>query len=591
MWLESYHRTIDALNPVGTLALVNLLGGDKGEYGRLAKKLLMEVAAWDPLGSTDYRYNDESGMRYAFGFSRAYTLAYHLLTEADREKCRQVMRIRGDRMYRYLYPKHLWRPYSSHRNRSWHYLGEIAVAFRGEIPEADDWLWFAMNVFFNVYPVWCDDDGGWHEGISYWRRYMELFTHWASIMKATMGINAYQLPFFSKTGYYAMYLQPPGTEGGAFGDLSAKTTSARNCRLLTILAAQAGNPHWQWYANAVGKYSPGKSYFAFLQGALRKVEPKPPTDLPSSRCFRGVGLAVLNTNLLDGTKNVELALKSDPFGSLSCGCDAQNSFVFYAFGKRLLIRTGRRDAWSSAHHAGWVWDTKSTNCITINGQSQKKHTADVGGRIASFYTSKDYDYVLAKADKTYGPLAKRFDRHVLFVKPDLVVMCDRIETPEPARFEWWLHALNEMDVRDQTAITVQNGKALCRVSLLTPAGLTIRQTDRFEPPPLPKYKLRQWHLSAQTAQPTACCEFVTLIRPYREGDPPPFDSSIEQTPYGYRLKAALREGHVLVALRSADDATVELDGLKKKAALVAMRFDGKGNRTWACSFPAGESSE
>ena len=30
----------------------------------------------------------------------------------------------------------------------------------------------AVNKFYAAYPVWSDDDGGWHEGVSYWAGYM-----------------------------------------------------------------------------------------------------------------------------------------------------------------------------------------------------------------------------------------------------------------------------------------------------------------------------------------------------------------------------------------------------------------------------------
>ena len=132
------------------------LGSSSGNeaYGQLARRILLDCAAWDPVGSTGYRYNDEAGMPYAYHFSRTYSFIHDLLSEEEREKCRQVMQVRGNEMYRHLYPRHLWRPYASHSNRAWHFLGEVAIAFHDEIEEADDWLWFAMNVFYNTYPVW-----------------------------------------------------------------------------------------------------------------------------------------------------------------------------------------------------------------------------------------------------------------------------------------------------------------------------------------------------------------------------------------------------------------------------------------------------
>ena len=224
IWWGNRQYTIRALNSAATLAFTRLLGG-KEEYGQLAKRILLDCAKWDPHGSTGYRYNDEAGMPYAYYFARTYTFVHDLLDERERKLCQQILKIRGDEMYHHLYPRHLWQPYSSHSNRAWHFLGEVGVATLGEVEDADDWVWFAMNVFYNVYPVWSDADGGWHEGFSYWQSYIERFTWWADVMRSAMGVNAYQKPYFSRIGYYPMYLLPPGKVGGGFGDLTAKSTS------------------------------------------------------------------------------------------------------------------------------------------------------------------------------------------------------------------------------------------------------------------------------------------------------------------------------------------------------------------------------
>ena len=61
-----------------------------------------------------------------------------------------------------------------------------------------------MNFYFCVYPVWGDDDGGWYEGISYWREYLDRFFWWGDILENTFGIDIRRKPFFAKTGYYGM---------------------------------------------------------------------------------------------------------------------------------------------------------------------------------------------------------------------------------------------------------------------------------------------------------------------------------------------------------------------------------------------------
>ncbi|MCK4628188.1 MAG: DUF4962 domain-containing protein, partial [Sedimentisphaerales bacterium] len=189
IWWGNRTYTTRALNGAATLAFTRLLGGEE-KYGLEAKRILLECAKWDPKGSTGYLYNDEAGMPYNYYFSRTYSFVNDLLSEQEKDVCRHVMKIRGEEMYQHLWPRHLWKPYSSHSNRAWHFLGEVGIAFLGEVEGAEDWVWFATNIFFNMYPVWSDDDGGWHEGVMYWSSYIGRFTWWADVMREAMGINA-----------------------------------------------------------------------------------------------------------------------------------------------------------------------------------------------------------------------------------------------------------------------------------------------------------------------------------------------------------------------------------------------------------------
>ncbi|MHC4471204.1 MAG: DUF4962 domain-containing protein [Planctomycetota bacterium] len=538
IWWGNRTYTIRLLDGAATLAITRLLGG-KEEYGVLARKLLLAAAEWDPRGSTGYRYNDEAGMPYAYHFSRTYTYLHDLLSEAERARCRDVMRVRGREMYGHLHPRHLWRPYSSHANRAWHFLGEVGIAFLGEIPEADEWLWFAVNVFACVYPVWCDDDGGWHEGSNYWRSYIGRFTWWAAAMREAVGLDAYRLPYFSQVGYYPMYLMPPGTKGGGFGDLTARQTSKHNRGLVTVLAEQSGNPHWRWYVDRHGGPAAGRGYLAFLNRPRKKVEPRPPDDLPTSRLFAGTGQAVLNTNLTDAGENVSVIFKSSPFGSQSHGYEAQNSFLLYAFGERLLIRTGRRDMYGSEHHRKWMWQTKSVNSVSVDGRGQvPPRSAHSVGRISSFHTSKHIDYVQGEAGRAYGRNVKRFTRGILFLKPDLIVVHDRLETTEPSTFQWHLHSPTPMRIARQYDIRVVNGAASCWVSLLSPGLLELTYTDKFDPPPRSRVKLTEYHLTAATTDVRRRVRFITVIRPYRTGTEPPEAVAVTENDEGVWIRAS-----------------------------------------------------
>lgn len=576
IWWGNRLYTINALESAATLAFTRLLSGNE-EYGQLARRILMDCAKWDPKGATGYRYNDEAGMPYAYHFSRTYTLVYDLLTEAEREQCRQIMKVRGDEMYKHLCPRHLWQPYASHSNRAWHFLGEIGIAFHGEVEGADDWAWFAANVFFNVYPVWSDDDGGWHEGSSYWSSYLSRFTWWADIMRATFGIDAYQKPFFATCGDYAMYLMPPGKVGGGFGDLTNVRQARSNVPLMSIFAAQGQNEYWQWYVEQMGGPEDTGGYVGFIRGTMPKVQARAPVDLPASKLFRGTGQAMMNTTLRDANEDVQIVFKSSPFGTQSHGYEANNSFLLWAYGQRLLIHTGYRDIYGSDHHRNWMWSTRSVNNITVDGQGQLPHSPACRGEITFFKTTPWADAVIGEAGECYrtsadsedeSRLLDRFTRAILFVKPDLIVIFDRLDARKPSTFEYWLHAVNQFHVADQHRIEIRAEDVVCPVDILHPESLKLAQTDQYDPNPRPRVKVREWHLTAATAEKVRQQQFVTLLRPQRSAEHKPMNARLKNTPVGFELTAECTGGNVAMSLPIAAGAPLAIRRLASDGSVA-----------------------
>ncbi len=567
IWWGNRTYTVGTLDAAATLGFTWLLSGNQ-EYGQLARRILMECAKWDPKGATGYRYNDEAGMPYNYLFTRTYTFINPLLSEEERQICRDLMKIRGEEMYNHLYPRHYWQPYGSHQNRAWHKLGELGIAFLGEIEGAEKWVEFAMNVFFNCYPVWSDTDGGWHEGSAYWTSYQSRFTWWADVMRAAMGINAFEKPFFSQAGYYAMYLMPPGTVGGGFGDLTPGRTATANNPLMTIWATQAQNPYWQWYVEQTGGPRPADGYVGYVRGMHTGVESKPPTDLPGSRLFAGTGQAYLNTSIMNAAHNVQVIFKSSPFGTQSHGYEANNSFILNAYNKPLLIQTGRRDTYGSDHHRNWMWSTRSTNNITINGgQGQNSHTANCPGEIIAFETTPAMDVVVGEAGAGH-PGLERFTRSIIFVKPEMVVVYDRLEATEPASYEYWLHAANKFEIGNQHQLKVSEGDVDCDINILAPAGLKFSQTDQYDPNPRERIKVREWHLTATTPEKAKTIEFVTVLRPHKKEVVLPLEATLTREGDAYLLKAALHEGQLSARLPIAAGQPLTAEKLAADGSVI-----------------------
>ena len=539
-WWGNARYSYTATQAASLLAFRWRLDGDAAS-GALAKRILLDVLKWEPKGASGYRYNDEAGMPYFSYVSRTYSFLYDMLSEDERAACREVMRVRGDEMFRHLYPRILWTPYASHSQRAWHYLGEGALAFYGEIPETRLWLEHVIDTYACVYPVWGDDDGGWQEGTGYWSSYTGRFLRWNETMRQALGVNAFEKPFYANAGDYILYQEIPGGRGPGFADCANGTRAGFFSSLMRVLAAHAQNPSWQWHAEADPQGRRFEdAYVEFARATLPVPPATPPADIPQSKLFRGTGLAAMNKTLLAASNNVQVLFKCSPtFGTVSHGYDANNSFNLNAFGERLFVHSGERDCYGSPFHRDWMWHTKSCNSVTAGGASQIRHSYACTGTITEFTTSPELDVVTGSLGDVYeGSNVTRFVRTIYFRKtfPEAVLVVDRLEAKSPTTFEWWLHTTKEpFAIPNQHDVVAKCGNASARVDFLWPEGLALSQTDAFDPPIAYGLKLVQHHLTAATVQPATHALFVTLIAPYRTGTPPPPKAKLEKTSSSFRV--------------------------------------------------------
>ncbi len=610
-WWGNRLHVIKALDGAAMLGFTYQLSG-KREYGDLAKKLLLECARWDPFGASGYRYNDEAGMPYTCYFARAYTYIHELLSEEERAVCRNVAAVRGKQMYEHLYPRQLWDAFVSHNARAWHFLGELGIAFAGEVEGADEWVWFAMNLTYNVYPIWSDEDGGWHEGFSYWHSYIGRFKWWGLAVRSAMDLNVFAKPYFYQAGYFAMYHMPPGRDAAEFGDGSVRIKetnlvplfgegsflreqAVNAVPLMSRLAAETGNGYWQWYVEQMGGPVEEPGYIGFAHPLPRNVKAVEPDDLPTSRLFRGTGLACLNTTLRDAREDVQVLFKASQMGTQSHGIESSNSFALWAYGERLLIRTGHYYMYGAPHHADWVWETKSQNNITVNGHGQVKHSPFSKGKIAAFKTAPRIDAVVGEAGEAYRigggdaehRLLDRFTRAILFVKPELIIVYDRLEAREPSTFAYHLHALNQFQMAGQQKIRCVSGDVSCDILMLAPQNLILSQTDQYDPNPWPQITFRDWHLTAVTDTKSLKKEFITLYRPHRGVQSAP-KAELSERDGGYVLKVGLGDESVVALLPSADKAGLAGEGLTSCGEIVVQYRTGKGRAVETVRLAANE---
>jgi hypothetical protein len=145
-WWSNRVQTLRAAFEAETLAFVFLLTGEE-KYREAARRYLLSLARLDADGPTNFTLNCEAAKPLVHRLARAYDWAFDALSEAVRAEVRRVLKRRGEdawNSWEALQGKgHLNQPYGSHANRHWHKLATI-----GEIPDADQWLDFAVTKFY-----------------------------------------------------------------------------------------------------------------------------------------------------------------------------------------------------------------------------------------------------------------------------------------------------------------------------------------------------------------------------------------------------------------------------------------------------------
>ena len=494
-------------------ALAYLLTGDK-PLGLEAKRRIMYFFSWDPKGSTGLWSYDEPAMWVMMRGTRAYDWTHDLFTPAERAKVEPVMKERARQFYVHLKDKRRFEtnPYESHAGRMPGFLGEAAICFAHEWPEARGWLEYATLLYMTSYPAWGGDDGGWQEGPGYWSAYMSFALHYVAALRNATGVDLMNKPFFRNTPYYALYCATPYNEHRPFGD-GAWSSPAGLGRTLYAFSSLLDDPYLRWHHQA-SRHSVGRDLLT-LATYKPDLKAKVPRDLPQARVFPAVGLAALHTALGEKDKDITLLFRSSPFGSVSHGHADQNAFVIEAFGRGLALATGYYPWYSSPHHHQWTRDTRAVCSVLVNGRGQVVRSWRARGRIVGFRSAKGYDYVAGEAADAYGGRLKRFRRHIVHVRPGVFVVYDDLVAAKPSTFQWLLHAHDRIDL-EGGLLRVRRDPAAMDVHMLLPRQPALAQTDKYTPEPeTHEHKRRDykntWHLTVSTKQPARAAKFLNVL--------------------------------------------------------------------------------
>jgi len=526
---ETCHFSRYYMNMMEKFGTLYLLTGDE-RYGEEAKRRIIHFFSWDPLGPTSYYANNEAAMWMLYKGVTSYDWTYDLFSAEEREKVEKPMRFRLNTLYEILKDITVYHSnnFQSHPARMCSFLAEGAICFADKWPETREWLNYTMTVFWNIYPTWGKDDGGWHEGPGYYDLYGMVGLHSIVAIKKATGIDLTEKEFFKNTPYYFIYTNPPYAKMSPFGDLqhlppsntSPEYELQNRGEMLYNLSSLMNNPYARWYAEATGSGA-GKNILGVVLKNDRIIA-KSPSDLPQARYFPGVGLVSLHTELGSAANDIHFLFHSDPYGAISHSRPDQNAFTLEAFGEALAIASGYYPWWNSEHAQKWSYETRCSNSITIDGQKgQAFQDADANGKIVTFESNDMYDYTLGDATKAYKGSLTKFLRHVVHIKPGVFVLFDELEAPKPVKYEWWLHSLSEMNIDgNNKVINIAQGDARLKVLFLEAGKLDFQQIKGFPDAPPEHGEPDHFHTIASPVIKSAKANFITLFVPYKKDKEP-----------------------------------------------------------------------
>ncbi len=474
-------------NAMPYLAMAYLVTGDK-PYLDAARQWALASCGYPTWGYGPYDGKDLATGHQLFGLAIIYDWCYHDLDEASRQRIRETLISRASAMFQAAATRDTYWHRSYMQNHLWVNvcgLGAAGFALFDENEEARRWIGLASDKFRRTMEA-LGPDGASHEGVGYWEygaEYMLKFMHLANDL---LGVDLYDRPWWRNTALYCQYLSLPTdawTHQNYIVDLAdcPRTHWYGPDYILRALAGRYRDGHAQRLAEQIDKANVDAPSARWLNLIWYDptVQAVPAGTLPTLHHFEDMGLVSARTGW-DGHESL-VVFKCGPF----IGHKALNEFSYdpggghvhpdvghfmlFANGQWLIRDDGYQDKWTDQH-----------NTLLIDGAGQlgEGHTwfdgtecllAKSRPRIICASSSAELDHIAGTATEAYPKRSglERFVRHLLFVKPDVLIVIDDIALDRSADLELRLHSESSDCQESDGAYLVTGGSAVLRIDLLT----------------------------------------------------------------------------------------------------------------------------
>jgi hypothetical protein len=485
----------EAANKIPLLALVFLLSQDP-KYLAATTAWAMASSGYPQWGTGYFNGTDLAAAHQLFSLALVLDWVGDRLSVEERATLRRTLLERGARMYAaakgdLAIDVGFWRS-SYMSNHLWVNLAGLAAAGLAlqDEPAADGWFALALEKFRRS-EAFRGPDGASHEGIGYWSYGVEyLLKFWQ--MGADLTGEKPSSAWWKNTAAYRLYLGLPRNawkEDYTVVDLAdcMRADEYGPDHILYRLAALNRDPQAQWLAGELRRagVTNSSSQWLDLLWYDPSVVAKSPVGLPTLRHFEDMGIVSARSGW-SGDESMVVFKCGPPVGHFAAGKPGfdvvelahvhpdANHFVIFGCGEWLL-----RDD-------GYAWkDTGQHNTLLVDGKGQVGEGSaffNSGGenpssmtlpRVIAATSSEAVDRISGDATAVYPAAAtlKRYVRSLYFLKPDVLIVVDDIETEEPRRLELRFHTESACEKKEDGSFLARGPKACLRIEPFTTDGV------------------------------------------------------------------------------------------------------------------------
>lgn len=403
-----------------------------------------------------------------------------------------------------------------------------ALATLHHLESAEKMLEYTYELFIARFPNLATPEGGWAEGEGYYSVNQSAIVDMALLLKKIGHIDIFQTEWYRNLPDYFTYFSPVAAPVSGFGDMHDRVASGslKGKSEMLVIGCEEKNPEAIY--RLFTSLRPVDSYYGspleqgYWKSPLAKIEPwyqivndirlsdkdvRKPAHLPHDKVFEGVGAAALHVDVLDPAQNTTVFFRSSPFGAKGHMHANQNSFNISRKGERVFYSTGYYTSFADPHALTSYRHTRAHNTILLNGYGQafghegygwiKRHLEGSGMSYVCGDASRAYQEV---TDRQFLDLMKqngieqnahfgmgksgmkKYERHLIFVRPDLVVVYDVLQAEQPSEWSLLLHTLQPSALDKEGRLEVQTARSMAQAQVYGSTALKAEVSDRYFSP-------------------------------------------------------------------------------------------------------------